>query len=192
MRRKAHRAPAAKKRRAAEGFTLSEMMVTVLILALATTILVTAMGLAGSRYREQLCRSKAQMLCASVSTFVQNELTYAGEIDPSGGVVTFRSNALVPGAVCRFSIRDGEAFEDVTSAAGAYGELYLTWGADEADRYPVVDAAFYDTDGIRAAMGLDWLESDEHPEQFHVTVRVSDTAGNALTENDFYVSPVSP
>ena len=176
------------------GFTFTEVLFTVLILLIVTTIVSEAISLAGGHYNEQLRESQAQLLSSSISSFVQNELTYASSIETDGDVVSFRSNARLPGLTCHFAVKSGGSSIPATASADTLGEIYLAWGESIEDAYPIVDQAFYDADGICAGIAVVWTGSSggEHAEQFHVTVKVCDDTGSELTTGDFYVRPVSP
>lgn len=183
---------------ARRGFTLAELLIAVLILLLATTVIASMMTLAARHYRNEMQQTKAELLCSTLSSSVQNELTYAGHVRAENGVILFDSHAR-SGTGCRFMIYDNGTYSDVSDAPTAAGRVDLrqTEGNPDFpaynDRYdlPLVDDAFYRSggDGVKAGLGLSW---DESAERFHVAVTVWDAQGEELASDVFDVKPISP
>ncbi len=72
-----------------KGFTLSELLVTVLIMGLVTMAVGTGVTVALRNYRSISKISDADMLCQAAVTQLQNELLYSSEVDNSFGQTVF-------------------------------------------------------------------------------------------------------
>lgn len=81
-----------KKLRCKKGFTLSELLVTVVMLAILT--LAVAVGISSSIrvYHQSVTISEAGILSSTLCQAISDELHYAKEIDASGGTVKFLSD----------------------------------------------------------------------------------------------------
>ncbi len=92
---------AVRKLKQNSGFTISELLVATLILLLTSAMLVTCIRLGLKQLYKQTQESEAQILCTTLSTAVQDELSYASDVQktdtPMGTVYTFsKENMLAP------------------------------------------------------------------------------------------------
>ena len=62
---------------AESGFSFVELLAATIIMMLATSLLVQTLTLAYDQFQRQTQVSEAQMLCASLSTYLESELSYA-------------------------------------------------------------------------------------------------------------------
>lgn len=69
-------AGAAAKRRRQAGFTLSELLTTVIIVGLVTSLLATGATLAATQYTRSMALSESFMLYSTLEQVLDNELTY--------------------------------------------------------------------------------------------------------------------
>ncbi len=80
------------------GFTLSELLIATLILLLTSAMLVVCIQLGLKQLYKQTQDSEAQMLCTMLSTAIQDELTYASEIETgtttAGNTITFAKEGM--------------------------------------------------------------------------------------------------
>ncbi len=120
MRRSNH--PAARRAgdalRGNGGFTMVELLVTVVLVAIIGSIITLSVTLALRQFRARTQDSDAQLLCSALALFVQDELTYAGnivttEVTDEGGatrneVKSFTDHARDLGAECSFKVTNGQ------------------------------------------------------------------------------------
>ncbi len=129
-----------KKLQSRQGFTLTEMLCTLAVLALLGVALVTGLRF-GARYYEQITtRAQAQILCTTLSAAIRQELGYTGEVKAAGGEFSYRSEKLG---------------EDTRFAVDERGRVVLTNGRKTED---FISAETY-IDGLRADLKILW-ESD--------------------------------
>lgn len=82
------------KKKQTLGFTLTELLCTLLILALVMTSAVTGMTALAGAYRRTMEKSQAEELCATLSASFTHELSFAKYVktDASGNVTGFYSD----------------------------------------------------------------------------------------------------
>lgn len=75
-----------KRRMGADGgFTFTELLLATIIMMLATTLLAQTMKLAEEKFFEITQESEAQLLCASLTTYIESELEGAEPVTESTG-----------------------------------------------------------------------------------------------------------
>ena len=87
-----------KKIKNKKGFTLSELLVAIIVLSLMTVMLATGAGLAARSYRTLTDESNAQVLVSTFASMLRNELSNAKDVELSDGVYTYQkgeSNSLM-------------------------------------------------------------------------------------------------
>lgn len=130
---------AAEKLRGHGGLTLVELMITVVLVAIIGGIVTVSITLALNHFRARTQDSDAQLLCSALALFVEDELTYASNIqakvaeDGSGRneIDSFTDHARDLGSKCRFLV------DDTT------GHLVLSYGGIDTNIYEPVGAGAY-------------------------------------------------
>ena len=157
------------------GLTLVELLITILLITLAGGVIVATIDLATKQFQELTQDSDAQLLCSALSLYVQNELTYAGDVRTVNGQVTFTDHARNLGTGCYFDTKDGR--------------LVVHYGGSE---YEAVGTGTYG--GTRSHKKL----AETHTVTYEggvatVTIEVR-AAGETrvLASNTFLVRPIAP
>ena len=87
-----------KKLKQNKGFSFAELLVATIILLLTSGMLVVCIQLGMKQLYKQTQDSEAQMLCTTLSTAIQDELTYASEVSVSsstaGNTITFAKEGM--------------------------------------------------------------------------------------------------
>lgn len=71
-----------------KGFTLVEMLCTIVIILLISALVVTGVQLGVRSYHRSISDSEAQVLCSTLTTAISDELRYAGTVHLTGGTRT--------------------------------------------------------------------------------------------------------
>lgn len=74
------------------GFTLGEMLITILILLLATAVSAQAIASARQTYSSVVNKSNAELLLSTSMTVMRDELSSARDIQVDGTNVSYKSN----------------------------------------------------------------------------------------------------
>lgn len=169
-----------KKIKSKAGFSLVEMLFSVLILMLSTSVIIQCFGLGMGNFIKVTRSSEGQLLCTALTSSIQNELTYAKDIDGSGTGFTYFSMARKLGEKCTIGVVDNQVC--ITSASATY---------------PLVSKASY-TGAYRKGFSgdvfltpnltIEWTESTR---KFHVLLIISDHEGKEQAKSEFYVTPIS-
>ena len=186
-----------RKRIGNKGFSLTELLVAMLIMLLATGALVGTIGLAVKHFFKSAQESEAQLLCATLSEFVEDELTYSKSVaSGDGGVVTWSKGTHGLGSNIYFEIStDAGNFKGDESTSATYGQIVITsksyqkeYGDDKVFNlaspgvYEVGKSRNYD---LQAAMSLSWDDG-----KYEVEIIVADKSKEALASSSFTVKPV--
>ncbi len=185
---------ARRKLRSRAGFTLAETLVVVLMALLTSGIVASTVHLAATHFRARTQEADAQLLCSSLSLFVQNELTYAGELKTTGAdyqLESFTDHVQGFGANCSFVDNEGrlavrynggDLFE--ATGAGAYkGSKTLT----EQCRI------FYNDTPSDITVDLSSTEQRELAAgTAAVCIEIRDENGRPIAVNSFAVRPLAP
>lgn len=150
------------------GFTLTEMLCTVLIVLLISALLVVGIRFAGSTYNSSMRLSEAQELCSTLTNVITDKLRFCGTVTQSedGGLtqIFIQNVGSVEG--------EGEAFAISEDGQVMLGETKLLASA----AYPR---------GLRVGeIGLDY---DADTDIFSVTLRITDPKGETLAQTVFEV-----
>lgn len=186
--------------RGAGGFTLAELMLSILILLLATALLADTIRVATRQFFRSRQETGAQLLCSSLATFLEDELTFAEVTGGGGGTLpAIRSSAHRLGGGVRFGILPtggGSASYTLDSASRGYIVATSDAYASLAEPYYLpVGRTAYRTSGnsaydLKAGLAMTWEDG-----RFHVTVSIYDADAAAgdppLTESSFSVKPLS-
>lgn len=157
-----------KKLRRQQGFTLTEMLCSVLIVLLISALLVVGIRFAGNTYNSSMKLSEAQELCSTLTQVIGDKLRFCGTVtqDEDGRVTQIF--ILDVGSV----EGDGQAFRIDENGQILLGEKKL------------LSAAAYPR-GLRVQTAE--LRFDNESGIFSVSLRVSDSGGEVLAGNDFQV-----
>ena len=102
-----------------KGFTLVEVLFSVMILMLSTSIMIQCFALGMGHIVRETRASEAQLLCSSLTSSLQNELTYARDLKVTDGKLdTYFSSSRGMGAGCSIVIDNGEV--KITNATTEY------------------------------------------------------------------------
>lgn len=187
-----------KKLHKGSGFSLVEMLFTILILMLSTTIIIQCFGLGTGNFVRETRASEAQLLCSSLTASIQNELTFAQDIELDGNTLkSYFSSSRRMGEKCSIAVDDkGEV---VINKKGEDGNII--------DTYPLVASANYSADnragvaggGFFLKAGMDSITWDSSKKQFLVKIWVDDANDihdvtgaktGSLAYSEFSVRPV--
>lgn len=154
------------------GFTLTEMLVTMLILTLASTLMAMGIPVAADTYQKTVKTANAQVALSTTITVLKSELGMAQSIENVGGRVCYRSSE---GYIA--SIGNAQNTNDKHVSNGL-DKKYLTEDGTEVYDYGLVsDSAI--TDELRVA--CDSIAKDSDSNQVIVTnLRVYDVSNNTL------------
>lgn len=167
------------KLRGRKGFTLVELLATIIVMLLVTEIISMTIQLSTKYYTQSVRNSESQTICGALSAAVQEELQYATKIQPKPGSTpdasgfytdyTYYSRARQHGSNC-------------TLECGSDGKLYVHKGTDS---YALVGSETY-TYGMKAEMECGWNPTG----YFHVSLKVLD-GDKELAEQTFDVYPLN-
>ena len=175
------------------GFSLTELLVATLIMALATAALTSVLALAYRHFLTTTQRTEAQFLCASLAEFVEDELTFC-KVSTSGGDTTWSKGTHNMGSNIHFYVNteDGSYVKIDGSTAGTYGKIVITGDNYAGNYYKIVSDGSYDVEAGRgysllAGMSLEWDDSNGW---FVVTITVVDKDDKTvLSDDQFTVKP---
>lgn len=158
---------AKQKFRSQKGFTLVEMLCTIIVLLLVSALMVTGIRLAAKTLRKSVMDSESYMLCTTLRTLVSDELRYCGTIDTTDadtGVKFFSQNY---GENCYFSVNDD-------------GHVVLVDSDGESNKILTSNSYPY---GMMATVAINKYDSTTRI--FNVTVTVTDSDGGELSSSTF-------
>ena len=173
------------------GFSLTEMLVAMLIMLLATGALTMTINLAIKHFYKSTQESEAQVLCATLSEFVEDELTFANVSEPysyswSGGTHNM-------GNGISFFIKDATSYTKIKDDTDSnYGQLVITGNNYAGNYFNAANSASYEVGKSRsydlaASMSLVWENG-----KYKVNIRVVDKDNNSevLSRAEFTVKPI--
>ncbi len=155
------------------------MLVAMLLMLLAGGIVTATIQLAARQYRARTQEADAQLLCSALSLFVQNELTYAGDLvsGTENQLAGFTDHVQGFGKNCAFVITDE-------------GHLAVEYGGNRFEA--VGKGAYGGRDTLRVERSIICDDPDDI-RQVSVTIQVFDEDGaKPLAENVFSVRPLAP
>lgn len=149
-----------------KGFTLVEMLCSVLVLLLVSMGMATGARIAMEHFASSVSNSEAQVLCQTITTVVSDELRYSGTVDWEKNPIRFFSQNY-GGEDCSFGQNgDGQV---------TLGKMNLLPGKS----YPYHMQAKVQVEGFQEEM------------RFRVTVTVMNSGGKILAENCFDVEKLN-
>lgn len=183
---------AARRLRAQSGLTMLELLITIVLITLAGGVIVATSDIAVRQFREQTQSADAQLLCSSLSLFVQKEATYAGSLRMDGGTLKFTDHVhdLGPGCslVCVEEAENAESGRPELNEA-AEGRLALKY--DDGAYYEAVGTGAYTSRHKELKAKLTTLSYAGGRVQIKIEVLDGKT-GNTLAESSFSVKPIAP
>ena len=188
-----------------QGFSYAELLLSTLILLLATSIITATIALAMDQYRKTQKVANAELLCTILSNYVEKELSYstiilndAGtDVRPGskGGEFVFNSDAHNFGAGAYFAVVDEQGHIDyigpgeIPSRNGRIAESSIVY---EDKFYNIAGEGAYKRNNaslaLYSAMSINYL-NDKRALSIHIWVTDKDTGGDTLVENYFLVVP---
>ena len=161
-----------KRLRDRRGFTLTEMLCTVLIVLLISALLVVGIRFAGGTYSSSMRLSEAQELCSTLTSVITDKLRFCGSVTQSedGGLtqIFIQNVGSVEGA--------GEAFTISEEGQVMLGDTKLLASA----AYPR---------GLR--VGAIDLSYNADTNIFSVSLRITDQKGAVLSQTAFEVKRIN-
>ena len=153
-----------KKLNNCSGFTLVEMLVTLVIVIMVSTMMAEVVKLGVDQYERSLRSSESKVLCSTISTILTSELSYTQEVhvDSSGNVTKFQSQ--------NFAINNNLSMVDTDgSGTNGYGEIVLANCEDSSEVRNILGTGSY-TRGLLAKVTTLTYNSAEHC--FHVVLSI--------------------
>ncbi len=187
------------------GFSLVELLFSMLILMLSTSTIIMCFNLGYGQFINVTKSSEAQLLCSSLATSLQNELSYAQQVRTFGSDIIYFSNARKMGDNCSIHVmkkRESGKWADSTDG----GEIFIMKtvinddGSKEYEIYPLVASSNYSASnrvGVSESSNdflVAYLDLDYNTDGlFEVKLWIGDdnhtTDTNALAKSEFKVRP---
>ena len=162
-----------KRLRAKTGFSLTEMLATVLIMSLVVASSVTGITAISSTYRKVLRQSNAEHLMTAVNTAMTGELSFAKYVNegitPVPDEATFYSATY---RTCKYEIKDGKLIINST----ILGEKQIINGSTYPDGLAIKE------------LKVNYYDSKN---QFTVYVKIGDAGVDNILENEFVVKCIN-
>lgn len=167
------------------GFTLTEMLCTVLLVSLVSTMLVTGVLMRSKQYNRSIRISKAQQLNLTIETILTNGLKYTNRIEENGQVkMIYSTTYALSNDLNAISILKNDKDEAVSD--GKYGQLSFTDGTSYNRVLP--KGSYAKELGVKITS----LTYDQSQKCFHVTMDIgTDKIGSLISEN-FVVRALNP
>ncbi len=184
-----------------KGFSMVELLFSILILMLSTTVIIQCFNLGIGNVIRETRASEAQLLCSALTSSLQNELTYARDIKVEGSganckLKTYFSSSRRMGADSMIFV-DGNGEIKIQSGAGEIYPLVASTNYTAKNRAGVNDGSTY---FLKAHLANDAIQWSEGEGVFNVTlwvddpnhpVGLDDAEGKALAYAHFSVKPLS-
>lgn len=164
------------------GFTLTEMLCTVLLVALASIALVSGVSVANRQFQTSIRISKAQQLSTTLETLLANELKYTNEIVVENGQVKkfYSVTYAISTDLTELVILDGNQ-NKVIENNQKYGELAL---GDASQYHRILSHANYEK---QLGVKIKSLTYDETNKVFSIQMDIGTDALGSLTQETFKV-----
>ena len=184
------------------GFSLTELLVATLIMVLATGALTSALTLAYRHFFLATQRTEAQLLCASIAEFVEDELAFSTIAEGTPADAPTWSNGshnMRSGIKFLVQNEDGTYLPISDTTDTTYGVLVITGdnykNADDTTKYFMIANEKADEVGagkgysLRAGMSLKW---DSLKKWYVVKINVvNKNDNNILSDTEFTVRPAA-
>lgn len=167
------------------GFTFTELLVTVLIVTLVSIGVSLGMSFGVRQYHQSMIQSESRILCSTLSTAIQEELSYTGTVTlgADDSVQSFFNSVYGDSGFYAVSVNEDQTITRL--GADDYGELYL--GTDDDGRL-VLSSAAYSSYGLGAR--IDDLTYDKSSNIFHVSLSIG-LNGDTVVSSSFDVVPIN-
>ena len=163
-----------KRLKAKKGFSLTEMLATVLIMSLVVASSVTGITAISSTYRKVLRQSNAEHLMTAVNTAMTGELSFAKYVNegitPVTNEVTFYSATY---RTCKYGVKDGKLIINSTKL----GEKQI-----------INDSTYPDGLAIKELK----VNYDDSTNKFTVEIKIGDAGVENILTNKFVVKCINP
>ena len=152
-----------------KGFTLVEMLCTIVIILLISALVVTGVQLGVRSYHRSISDSEAQVLCSTLTTAISDELRYAGTVHLTGESKTYD--------MTQFSFFSQRYGDNAAFTVNSDGQVLLS-----GNKLIPSKAYAY---GARARLAIEY---DPNEGRFTVTLSIYDREDSReLTNNAFEV-----
>ncbi len=188
------------KLKKSKGFSLVELLFSIIILMLSTTVIIQCFNLGLGNVIRETRASEAQLLCSALTSSLQNELTYARDItlsDDKKTLVSYFSSSRRMGADMEIAVDNGEIIIRNTENAADIYPLVASSNYTAKDRSGVKGGSTY---FLQAHLQDNKIQWDDTEKEFKVTIWVddpnhavslADAKDKALAYAQFSVKPLS-
>lgn len=163
-----------KRLKAKKGFSLTEMLATVLIMSLVVASSVTGITAISSTYRKVLRQSNAEHLMTAVNTAMTGELSFAKYVNE--GITPVTDEATFYSATyrtCKYGVKDGKLIINSTKL----GEKQI-----------INDSTYPDGLAIKELK----VNYDDSTNKFTVEIKIGDAGVENILTNKFVVKCINP
>ena len=185
------------------GFTIGEVMVTLIILMLVTSLVARGVQLAAEHYTRSLATSESKILYSTLSNIISGELSNVKDIrsasqDASQYNLGAANGGTAGYVLCdhygdnysRFFVIDPESVTSDQLITSDYGELLI--GTDDGGTLNgdfLVGSKAYSSHDLRAKVNVVYSRTDN---VFHVTLKIKRKQGSKdLVSGSFDVIPLN-
>lgn len=167
-----------KKTNSQKGFTLLELLVTIVVMLMVTAIIILCVQLSTKYYKQSVKQSESNTICGELSAAIQEELQYATKIQPVDA-----SAVDAEGYYTGFTYYSRARQHGSNSAIVCDdGKIYVQKGGNN---YGIVGSETYTYD-LKADLQCRW-----HPNgYFRVELKIM-SEGTVLAEETFKVYPLN-
>lgn len=162
-----------KRLKAKKGFSLTEMLATVLIMSLVVASSVTGITAISSTYRKVLRQSNAEHLMTAVNTAMTGELSFAKYVNE--GITPVTDEATFYSATyrtCKYGVKDGKLIINSTKL----GEKQI-----------INDSTYPDGLAIKELK----VNYDDSTNKFTVDIKIGDAGVENILTNQFVVKCIN-
>lgn len=175
-----------------KGLTLVELLVTIVILMLVTAMIALAIDFGVRSFNKSNRQAEGQILCATLSTSIKDELRYAKNItgtptgtDP-GTLKFFSTNNSIKN--CSFSVID----ESGTPASdGGFIVLSKSKGEPGEKNYDLVPKKTYVYDLKAKFTKFEYDDAASPKPRFEIGIQVLTENDEVISEEEFVVEPLN-
>lgn len=168
-------------RNSKKGFTLVEMLATLVIVVLFTMLLTTFIDLTSKYFQNTVRNSDAQTLASTLTNAIQDELRYATDIEIDASAepnYTYFSTSLGLGKGCVLK-------HDKKLVNGEERYIILIESPTRED-YPLINYGSYVYD-VNA-----YIEAEYVNNKFEVVLTIKDSKDKEICKSEFSVVPLNP